>query len=83
LAGRNRSGLFKAEMLQRLLWRRREFKIDIETCSKCGGAVKVIACIEDPLIIVKILSHMNEKAPPVQAPPLPKCRAPPQAVLFD
>ena len=70
-------------MLQRLLWRRRVFKIDIETCSKCGGAVKVIACIEDPVVIEKILAHLNEKALPVQAPPLPKSRAPPPAVLFD
>ncbi|MCP4826340.1 MAG: IS91 family transposase, partial [Shimia sp.] len=62
---------------------RRVFNIDIETCSKCGGAVKVIACIEDPRIIDKILSHLNEKALPVKAPPLPKSRAPPQAVLFD
>jgi hypothetical protein len=58
------------------------FKIDIETCSKCGGAVKVIACIEDPAVIDKILTHLNEKTLPVQAP-LPKCRAPPPAVLFD
>jgi hypothetical protein len=62
---------------------RRVFNIDIETCSKCGGTVKVIACIEDPRIIDKILSHLNEKALPVKAPPLPKSRAPPQAVLFD
>ena len=55
---------------------KRVFNIDIETCSKCGGAVKVIACIEDPAIIDKILTHLNEKAPPVKAPPLPKCRAP-------
>ena len=73
---------FKAQMLQRLLWRRRVFKIDIKTCSKCSGAVKVIACIEDPVIIDKILTHLNEKAPPVEAP-LPKSRAPPLAVLFD
>ena len=62
---------------------KRVFNIDIETCRKCGGAVKVIACIEDPLIIDKVLSHLNEKAPPVQSPPLLKCRAPPQAVWFD
>jgi hypothetical protein len=70
-------------MLQRLLWRRRVFKIDIETCSKCGGTVKVIACIEDPVVIEKILAHLNEKALPLQAPPLPKSRAPPPAALFD
>ncbi len=62
---------------------KRVFNIDIETCSKCGGAVKVIACIEDPVVIEKILAHLNEKALPVQTPPLPKSRAPPPAVLFD
>ena len=34
-------------------------------------------------VIEKILTHLNEKAPPVKAPSLPKCRAPPQAVWFD
>ncbi|MDA9982390.1 hypothetical protein N9H39_06560 [Gammaproteobacteria bacterium] len=37
-------------MLQRLL-SRWVFKIDIETCEQCGGAVKVIASIEDPVVI--------------------------------
>jgi hypothetical protein len=36
--------------------------IDIETFRECGGAVKVIACIEDPVVIEKILSHLNKKA---------------------
>lgn len=27
---------------------KRVFQIDIETCDHCGGAVKIIACIEDP-----------------------------------
>jgi len=62
---------------------KRVFNIDIQTCSACGGAVKVIACIEDPAVIEKILAHLHEKAPPLQAPPLPKCRAPPQAVWLD
>jgi len=25
-----------------------------ETCRECGGAIKVIACIEDPVVIEKI-----------------------------
>ena len=29
---------------------KRVFNIDIETCSECGGAVKIIACIEDPVV---------------------------------
>ena len=29
---------------------KRVFKIDIETCDKCGGAVKVIACIKGAIV---------------------------------
>ena len=36
------------------------FKIDIETCKVCGGAVKVVASIEDPRVIKKILVHLGE-----------------------
>jgi hypothetical protein len=38
------------------------FHGDIETCSECGGTVKVIDCIEDPVVIKKILGHLREKA---------------------
>jgi len=41
---------------------KRVFDIDIETCSECGGDVKIIACIEDPVVIRKILAHLDEKA---------------------
>ncbi len=41
---------------------KRVFNIDIETCPKCGGAVKIIACIEDPVVIDKILTHLDKKA---------------------
>jgi hypothetical protein len=30
------------------------FHIDIETCSACGGTVKIIASIEDPAVINQI-----------------------------
>jgi len=62
---------------------KRVFNIDVEACRACGGAVKVIACIEDPAVIEKILAHLNEKVLPVQAPLLPKSRAPPPAAQFD
>ena len=42
---------------------KRVFKIDIETCDGCGGAVKVIASIEDPVVIGKILAHLKEADP--------------------
>jgi len=35
----------------------------LETCSECGGAVKVIASIEDPVVIKKILAHLNRIIP--------------------
>ena len=38
---------------------KRAFNIDIDTCRACGGGVKVIACIEDPLVIKKILTHLR------------------------
>ena len=50
---------------------------------KCGGAIKVIASIEDPVVIEKILSHLNEKKSVVVPDFLPEDRAPPQLGLFD
>ncbi len=41
---------------------KRVFKIEIETCSHCGGALKVIACIEDPVVINQILEHPERRA---------------------
>jgi hypothetical protein len=45
--------------------------------------MKVIACIEDPSVIKKILTHLKEKAPTAAALRLPESRAPPQVSLFD
>jgi hypothetical protein len=41
----------------------------------------IIACIEDPEIIEKILTHLDAKSD-APAHHLPKSRAPPQGVLF-
>jgi hypothetical protein len=38
---------------------KRVFNIDIETCQDCGGAVRIIACIEDPAVIEKILAYLD------------------------
>lgn len=45
----------------RLTWAerlRRVFNIDIETCEKCGGQIKIIATIKDSVVIKKILEHI-------------------------
>lgn len=62
---------------------KRVFNIDIETCTECGGSVKVIACIEDSVVIKKILTHLMGKALSTEPVRLTKSRAPPQAGLFD
>ena len=63
---------------------KRVFGIDIETCPTCGGAVRIIACIEDPVVIEKILTHLDGKGGAAEATRRPPCRAPPpQTGLFD
>jgi hypothetical protein len=37
---------------------KRVFGIEIESCEQCGGAVKIIASIEDPQVIGRILEHL-------------------------
>ncbi len=45
---------------------KRVFAIDITTCQQCGGPLPILAAIEDPAVIIKILSHMGL---PTRAPP--------------
>jgi hypothetical protein len=61
---------------------KRVFNIDIETCSECGGEVRIIASIEDPEVIRKILAHLDEKVTPTGTGLLPETRAPPVTGLF-
>ena len=39
----------------------------IETCWTCGGAVRIIASIEDPVVIQKILTHLDAKLASAEA----------------
>jgi hypothetical protein len=73
-----RAGMTWAQRLKRV------FGIDIQTCPACGGALRIIACIEDPVVIDKILAHLDAahldaKAPAAQASRPPPCRGPPEA----
>ena len=45
---------------------KRVFDIDIEHCPNCGGALKIIAAIEDAPVMVRILAHLGL---PTRAPP--------------
>jgi hypothetical protein len=51
---------------------KRVFNVDVTTCDQCGGKVKVIACIESPKAIEKILKHVG-----LYEAARPKNRSPP------
>jgi hypothetical protein len=55
----------------------RMFGIDIETCTACGGAARVIVSIEDPVVIEKILAHVRQGEPPGGRSRRGQPRAPP------
>ena len=57
---------------------KRVFNIEFETC---GGAVKVIASIENPAVIKKILKHLDRRAQATPPTFKPFARALPQAPL--
>jgi len=64
---------------RRLTWAellKRVFAIDVHTCPYWGGPRKLIALINDGLVVRKILVHLELSTEP---PPLAPARAPPEA----
>jgi hypothetical protein len=69
----------------RLNWARRlkrVFGIEIEQCVRCGGRLKVIASIEEPELIARILAHRREQGEEAAPTTSLGARAPPQESLF-
>jgi hypothetical protein len=57
---------------------KRVFGVEIECCARCGGQLKIIASIEEPQLIAKILSHLEGTAPEQSQSELPLgARGPP------
>ena len=56
----------------RMNWARllkRVFAIDVEHCPHCGGSLKIIAAIEEPAVIKRILTYLGLSAqPPPHSP---------------
>jgi hypothetical protein len=72
-----------AERRAAMTWAQRLKRVfGIETCAACGGALRIIACIEDPAVIKKILTHLYTKNASADSSGLPPARAPPQLGLF-
>lgn len=59
---------------------KRVFNIDVKTCPVCSGKMKIIAAIEDPGVIKKILAHLGLPTKPPEPWP---ARGPPASDPFD
>ena len=59
-AASTRARMSWAQLLKRV------FAIDLTTCPQCGGPLTILAAIEDPSVIIKILTHLGlpSRAPP-------------------
>jgi len=58
---------------------KRIFNIDVTTCIQCGGAVRIVAAVEEPTAIRAILAHFEKHGALEQAHYRPAPRAPPTA----
>ena len=57
---------------------KRVFNIDITVCRHCQGKVRIIACIEERVVIDQILAHMNQQQQSQTSVQVSACiRAPP------
>jgi len=68
------SRLSYAQLLSRV------FEKDIGACQRCGGPLWLIACVDAPEAISKILTHLGL---PTEAPRLAPARSPPQIEWGD
>ena len=67
---RPRSNLLWAQLMER------SFGFDVLACPRCGGRLRLIALIDDPAVIRRILRHLSlptevPAARPSRGPPLP------------
>jgi hypothetical protein len=58
---------------------KRVFGVEIASCARCGGKLNIIASIEEPAVIAKILAHLEKAAGEDSRPELAplSARAPP------
>jgi hypothetical protein len=69
-----------AERLRSMTWAqrlKRVFGIDVTTCVQCGGAVRIVGCIEEPKAIRAILAHFAKHGALEAAHYRPGPRGPP------
>jgi hypothetical protein len=58
---------------------KRVLGVELESCPRCGGKLSIIASIEEPDVVAKVLAQLQHTAPEQYQPELPLgARAPPQ-----
>ncbi len=81
--GHKKADTAKKRGRRNLLWAelmRRVFGIDVLVCPECEGDCRVIACIDDPAVIRKILEHLGRPSGGIELHP---ARGPPQLEFVD
>jgi hypothetical protein len=53
---------------------KRVFAVDVMVCPRCVGPIRVIACLEEPAVVTRILRHLGLSAAPL---PTARAQAPP------
>jgi len=79
-AGANSDHRSPIERRRAMTWAqrlKRVFNIDVSTCGDCGGAVRIVASIEEPTAIRAILAHFAKHGALEKAHYRPAARAPP------
>ena len=79
---RDENGKLKSSAVCRKSWAelaKHTFKIDLTKCELCGGSVRRLAVIRNPVIIRKILAHLQQ--PPLRETRLQLIRPPPLVEL--
>ena len=79
--GHKAPGAGKTRVRRNLLWAElmsRVFGINVLTCPQCSGQCRVIACIDEPAVIRKVLRHLGL---PIQGATLHPARGPPDQQL--
>jgi hypothetical protein len=59
---------------------RRSMGLDVLACARCGGRLRLIAVIDDPAVVERVLRHL---ALPTEIPSAQPARAPPVPLLAD
>jgi len=59
---------------------RRSMGLDVTTCPRCGGRLRLIAVIDDPAVVQRVLRHLGL---PTEIPTARPARAPPTDVASD